>query len=199
MITVGIDEVGRGCWAGPLVAAAVILRRPVPGLRDSKKLSPWRRTELAAAISEAAVGIGVGWVWPEAIDNSGISISVKRAMVEALSELKAALEETRKTPFYDEIVIDGNINYLSDEPKTRALIKADDLVPAASAASIIAKVARDAYMAEVAHASYPEYGFARHVGYGTPQHIAALASYGVTPLHRKSYKPIRQLMVESDT
>ncbi|HSH18156.1 MAG TPA: ribonuclease HII [Candidatus Saccharimonadales bacterium] len=189
MITVGIDEVGRGCWAGPLVAGAVVLHRPITGLKDSKKLTKLQRDRLALQIMEQAVAASVGWVWPEDIDRHGISISVKMAMAAALAQIKVP---------YDEVVIDGNINYLGDYPKTRQLIKADDLVPSASAASILAKVARDRYMATVAAAEYPEYGYEKHVGYGTALHSAMLGKHGVTPLHRKSYKPIQQLVLKSN-
>jgi ribonuclease HII len=188
MITVGIDEVGRGCWAGPLVAGAVILQKPIPGLKDSKKLSKLQRERLSAQIHEHAVAIGLGWVWPEAIDIHGISVSVKMAMLAALAQIESA---------YDEVIIDGNINYLAEHPLTKALIKADDLVPAASAASIVAKVARDRYMAGEAAMQYPEFGFEKHVGYGTSFHIAMLAEHGVTPLHRMSYKPIQKIVVHS--
>lgn len=188
MVIVGIDEVGRGCWAGPLVAGAVILREPIPGLRDSKKLSKKRREALAEIIEEEALAVGLGWVWPEAIDKGGISVSVKRAMAEALKAVQIS---------YDEVIIDGNINYLPEEPKARAVIKADDTFPAVSAASIVAKVARDKYMETVAAGEYPQYGFASHVGYGTKLHIEALSEYGVTPIHRKSYKPIQRLVLLS--
>jgi ribonuclease HII len=190
MIIVGIDEVGRGCWAGPLVAGAVILKEPIEGLKDSKKLSKKRREILAEIIKEQALAVGLGWVWPVSIDRYGISISVKNAMALALHAIEIP---------YDEVIIDGNINYLPDVPQARALIKADDLVPAASAASIVAKVARDKYMAEVAAAAYPQYGFERHVGYGTAEHIAALQSHGIVPLHRKSYKPIQKFVIPSAT
>lgn len=193
MITVGIDEVGRGCWAGPLVAAAVVLKEPIPGLRDSKKLTRKQRERLALRIEKEAIAIGFGWVWPEAIDNGGITPAVKRAMTEAVQMIQID---------YDEVIIDGHIDYLSgavkfrgpsSEPKIRAIVRADDTVPAVSAASIIAKVARDNYMAE-ADAKYPGYGFASHVGYGTAAHIAALQKRGVTDIHRLSYKPIRALL-----
>lgn len=190
MVTVGIDEVGRGCWAGPLVAGAVILGRPIKGLKDSKKLSKSQREKLAAQIQIEALAIGLGWVWPEAIDRDGISISVKRAMQMALEAI--AIQ-------YDEVIIDGNINYLQEEPKAQALIKADDLIPAASAASIMAKVARDRYMATTAREKFPEYGFEKHVGYGTAYHIQMLTAYGVTELHRKSYKPIKLFVLKSNT
>lgn len=188
MVTVGIDEVGRGCWAGPLVAGAVILAQPIAGLKDSKKLTKLQRERLAEQIEEEALAIGLGWVWPETIDRFGISMSVKMAMAEALKQINIA---------YDEVIIDGNINYLPEEPRATALIKADEVVPAASAASIVAKVARDRYMAMDAALQYPQYGFEKHVGYGTAMHIRALKEHGVTILHRMSYKPIQRIVVES--
>jgi ribonuclease HII len=184
MITVGIDEVGRGCWAGPLVAGAVILREPIEGLKDSKKLSKRQREELTVRIRGEALAIGLGWVWPAEIDAIGITESVRTAMARALEQIT--------TP-YDRVIIDGNINYLPHDPRTVAIIKADDTVPAVSAASIVAKVARDTYMATTAVKLFPEYGFEKHVGYGTALHIAMLAEHGVTAIHRKSYKPIQNL------
>jgi ribonuclease HII len=184
VVTVGIDEVGRGCWAGPLVAGAVALAEPVAGLRDSKKLSKKRRETLTAEIYEKAVGTGLGWVWPSEIDAHGVSWAVKTAMERALAEI---------TVPYDELIIDGNINYFASNPKAQAVIKADDSVPAVSAASIIAKVARDNYMAELGE-KYAGYGFDKHVGYGTAAHIAALKLLGVSDIHRLSYKPVKALL-----
>lgn len=181
MIIVGIDEVGRGCWAGPLVAGAVILKHPIVGLADSKVLTKQRRTELAQQIEAEALAFGLGWVAPEFIDMYGLTLSVQRAMQQALAAINAP---------YDSVIIDGNYNYLPHEPKASVLIKADATVPAVSAASIIAKVARDHYM-ELAAKGYPGYGFERHVGYGTKLHIAGLETLGVCALHRKSFKPIR--------
>jgi ribonuclease HII len=186
MITVGIDEVGRGCWAGPLVAGAVVLRAPIAGLKDSKKLSKKQREKLTLQIKDSGASIGLGWVWPEEIDRIGITASVKRAMQLALLQIKTD---------YDEVIIDGHINFLPENTKTRELIKADDLVPAVSAASIVAKVARDNYMSEIVH-TYPDYGFEQHVGYGTALHIAMLKEHGVTQIHRKSYKPIKALLLD---
>lgn len=183
----GIDEVGRGCWAGPLVAGAVVLRQPIAGLKDSKKLSKKERERLAVIIHAEALAVGLGWVWPEDIDNIGITTAVKRAMGEALAQV---------TCTYDEVIIDGHINFLPEARGSRPVIKADDLFPAVSAASIVAKVARDKYMAQQA-VLYPEYGFEKHVGYGTALHIAMLAEYGVTDIHRKSHKPIRQFLLQS--
>lgn len=185
MITVGIDEVGRGCWAGPLVAGAVILTKPIEGLADSKVLSKKRRNELTKEIKDGAI-IGLGWVWPRELDSGGITWAVKTAMERALAEITAE---------YDEIIIDGNINFFADNPKSIAIIRADGSIPAVSAASIVAKVARDAYMEMKAHERYPEYGFDKHVGYGTAAHIAALEKCGICDIHRQSYKPIKKIMV----
>lgn len=184
MVTLGIDEVGRGCWAGPLVAGAVILDRAIVGLRDSKKLTKLQRSELAPIILDEAAAYGLGWVWPDELDAVGLSEAVRLAMFRALSEIS---EE------YDEVIIDGNINFFPDNMKCRAVIKADDSVPAVSAASIIAKVARDNYMREIS-VKYPEYGFDKHVGYGTSLHQQMLKLYGVSDIHRKSFRPIRTLL-----
>lgn len=209
MVTVGIDEVGRGCWAGPLVAGAVILPSQTGlgvldddslgsvKLRDSKKLSKKQREVAAEWVQANALAVGLGWVWPEEIDTSGITMAVKRAMERALEALEEAVAEAAPAHgvAYDEIIIDGNINYFADNPKARAVIKADDSVPSVSAASIVAKVARDQYMAELAdHEQYAGYGFASHVGYGTAAHIAALQRLGVSDIHRLSYKPIKALL-----
>jgi ribonuclease HII len=183
---IGIDEVGRGCWAGPLVAGAVMLseENPITGLKDSKKLSAPARERLSSQILISAKAYGIGWVTAREVDELGLTESVRLAMQRALADIKIA---------YDEIIIDGDYNFLQDNPKATTLIKADDLVSAVSAASIIAKVARDKYMQELA-ADYPDYGFEKHVGYGTAQHRAMLALYGVSDVHRISYKPIKALL-----
>lgn len=184
MVIVGIDEVGRGCWAGPLVAGAAILSRPIPGLKDSKKLSKKQREKLAVEIELEALAIGLGWVQPAEIDAIGLTAAVKLAMERAFAAITIA---------YDELIIDGNYNFFPENPKAKAVIKADDSVPAVSAASIVAKVARDNYMAKIA-AKYPEYGFDRHVGYGTALHLERLKLHGVSNLHRRSFKPVRALV-----
>lgn len=184
MVTVGIDEVGRGCWAGPLVAGAVILNTPIPGLKDSKKLSKLRRGTLAKEIYQNA-HVGLGWVEPAEIDIIGLTMAVGLAMERAFAHI---------TVEFDEIIIDGNFNYFPDDPRAMAVIRADDSVSAVSAASIVAKVARDEYMATKAHELFPLYEFNRHVGYGTKQHREMLRLHGVTPLHRRSYKPIMELL-----
>lgn len=190
MITVGIDEVGRGCWAGPLVAGAVILNEPIESLADSKVLTKLQRDRLNGQILQQAVAVGLGWIWSHEIDRDGLTTSVRRAM-------EMALHQIHKD--YDEVVVDGNLNYLAAYPGTRALVKADASVPAVSAASIVAKVARDAYMMTVAAHRYPMYGFDKHVGYGTALHVKRLEEYGVTPMHRRSYKPIQKIMLLSNT
>lgn len=183
MRTVGIDEVGRGCWAGPVVAGAVILNKPIKGLKDSKKLTKKQRELLAIEIRENAI-VGLGWVAATEVDELGLTEAVRLAMQRAIDHITAS---------YDEIIIDGNLNFLQENPKARAVIKADDSVPAVSAASIVAKVARDNYMAEVA-TEYPDYGFPSHVGYGTALHLERLKLHGVSDLHRLSFKPIRALV-----
>lgn len=184
MITVGIDEVGRGCWAGPVVAGAVILASEIKGLNDSKLLSKKQRDRLAPIIRANITAIGIGWVEPDVVDEIGINKAVGLAMQRALEMI---------TVEYDEVIIDGNINYFSDNPKSRAVIKADATVPAVSAASIVAKVARDNYMAELS-LRYPDYGFDKHVGYGTALHIEKLKIHGVSNQHRRSYKPIKAML-----
>jgi ribonuclease HII len=183
MIIVGVDEVGRGCLAGPVVAAAVALLEPIPGLRDSKKLSKKQRETLDIVIREQALAIGIGWVDPGTIDISGITTAVKMAMEQAVAAI---------THEYDSVIVDGNYNYLPDNPKSQAVIRADDSVPAVSAASIVAKVARDNYMAEMAM-TYPDYGFERHVGYGTAYHLQQLNVLGASDIHRISFEPLRSL------
>lgn len=181
---VGIDEVGRGCWAGPLVAGAVLLKEPIPGLKDSKLLSKLQRERLAAEIELHAVAIGLGWVSADELDAVGLTEAVRLAMNRAVAEI---------TRPYSEIIIDGSYNFLADNPQAMAVVRADATVPAVSAASIVAKVARDAWMREAARA-YPAYGFEKHVGYGTALHQAMLKTHGICALHRKSYKPIQTIL-----
>jgi ribonuclease HII len=167
-----------------LVAGAVLLRKPIPGLKDSKKLSKLQREKFAKQIHAEALAVGLGWVEPNEIDTVGIVRSVGMAMERALSQI---------TMHFEELVIDGNYNFFEFDPRAKAIVKADDSVPCVSAASIIAKVARDQYMAAIA-AEYPGYGFERHVGYGTALHIANLQKLGVSAIHRRSYKPILALL-----
>lgn len=184
MIVVGVDEVGRGCWAGPLVAGAVIFDRPMRGIRDSKELVAAQRQKLAERIHRRALACGLGWVTPAEIDELGMTGATSLAMRRAVDELATV---------YDEIIIDGIVNYLKEDPRARAVIKADSSVPVVGAASIIAKVARDEYMVGIS-AEYPDYGFDCHVGYGTKLHQEMLSLHGVTSLHRRSFKSIRALL-----
>jgi ribonuclease HII len=180
---VGIDEVGRGPWAGPVVACAVSLDLPIEGLKDSKKLSAKKREELDEIIRKSST-FGLGWVQAEEIDEIGLTEAVRLAMQRAYQECGAKGQE---------IVVDGSINYLEDIDGSRAEIKAEDKYAEVAAASIVAKVARDKFMNEQSKI-YPDYGFDQHVGYGTKQHKEALMKQGITPLHRRSFKPIKELL-----
>ncbi|MGI9028353.1 MAG: ribonuclease HII [Candidatus Saccharimonadales bacterium] len=184
-LIIGVDEVGRGSWAGPLVVGAVMLDigAPIAGLGDSKLIPKQRREQLASQITALSSAAVTGWVWPAEIDELGLTASTTLAIERAIEKINN----------YDHIVIDGSINYLPDNARALTCVKADSLVPAVSAASILAKVARDNYMADQAK-QYPQYGFELHVGYGTARHKRALVSYGVTDLHRRSFGPVRQLL-----
>lgn len=185
---VGIDEVGRGPWAGPLVMGAVVLGCEIEGLADSKQLSKRRREELNSEIREKALAVGLGWVTAREIDTLGLASALQLACRRALEEVDAL------GVAYYEIIIDGTINFLRDTGRGQyvtTLKKADSLIPSVSAASIVAKVARDNYMAQQDE-SYPGYKFGSHVGYGTAAHRAAIEQLGVTPLHRLSFAPLQK-------
>ena len=197
MAILGIDEVGRGPLAGPLVIGAVILPdledgRPewVGRLKDSKKLSAKRREELSELIWAEAPAVGLGWVSPRELDEVGISEALRLATgraVKSVQGLHAA---------FSQIVIDGKVNFLSLTKLAKyvtTMPKADDLVKEVSAASIVAKVARDAYMRE-AGVRFPEYGFEKHMGYGTVAHREAILEHGICPEHRRSFEPIASLV-----
>jgi ribonuclease HII len=184
---VGIDEAGRGCWAGPLVAAAVRLREPIAGLDDSKRLNRRQREHLAVEIRQKA-DYGIGWVSAKEIDEIGLTKATANAMSEALAQIDAP---------YDKVIIDGIYNYLPSVERVETLAKADSLIPEVSAASLIAKVARDKYMHAIAK-DYPNYQFERHVGYGTALHHEQLKLHGVCDLHRLSYKPLQALIKVAD-
>lgn len=182
----GIDEVGRGPWAGPLVIGAVVLGGvKIDGLTDSKKLTKKRREELDIEIRDKALACGLGWVEAIEIDRIGLSAALKLATIRAVEQINVP---------YHEIIIDGTVNFLSETNKggyVTVMKKADLLVPSVSAASIIAKVARDNFMAGQDDV-YPNYGFKKHVGYGTAAHMAAIEKLGVTPIHRLSFKPLNK-------
>lgn len=189
---VGIDEVGRGPWAGPMVVGAVILGREIEGLTDSKKLTKKRREALYDEIYEKAAAVGLGWVSAEEIDTLGLASALAEACKRALD-----MVDTLGVA-YHEIIIDGTVNLLAGTTKgqyVQTMKKADLLVPSVSAASIVAKVARDRYMSEQ-DGVYPGYGFGSHVGYGTAAHRAAIERLGVTPLHRLSFAPLQKYRSE---
>lgn len=193
MSLLGIDEVGRGPLAGPLVMGAVVLPDVKPEwvgkLRDSKKLSAKQREYLAELIRQEAA-VGLGWVSPKELDEVGMSKALRlatRRAVKAVQESGAA---------FSQVVIDGKENFLSDTPLAKyvsTMPKADDLVKEVSAASIVAKVARDAYMSGVG-GRFPEYGFEKHMGYGTLMHREAIEKYGICPEHRRSFEPIKSMV-----
>lgn len=180
----GVDEAGRGPLAGPVVAAAVILdpARPIAGLDDSKKLSAVRREQLAVEIRATAIAWSVAEATVEEIDALNILQATLLAMQRAVAGLAVAPAEA---------LIDGNRCPRLDIP-ARAIVGGDASVPAISAASILAKTVRDAIMRDL-HANHPQYGFDRHMGYGTPEHLAALRTHGPCAAHRKSFSPVRQL------
>ena len=189
----GIDEVGRGPWAGPLVVGAVILGgAEIEGLNDSKKLTKKRREVLDGVIREQAAAWALGWVSAGELDDVGMSRALRLATRRAVEQIQAQCKEKGLT--FDEIIIDGTVNFLADtalEQYVTVMAKADGLIPSVSAASIIAKVARDQFMAEQ-DAVYPGYGFASNAGYGVAKHRAAIERLGVTPLHRLSFAPLQK-------
>ena len=182
----GVDEAGRGPLAGPVFAACVILRRsdPIDGLADSKVLNHERRMELAIEIRARAVAWAVASATVEEIDR----INILRA---SLLAMQRAVEQLTVEPH--EVLIDG-LHCPEIRFPARAIVDGDALVAEISAASILAKTARDAVMVEM-HALYPDYGFALHKGYSTRQHLEALQLHGVCPIHRRSFAPVKALCV----
>ena len=183
-MVVGMDEVGRGCWAGPVVVGAVMLKRAIPGVKDSKLLTRSQRETLDVVIRRRALAVGIGWADVQEINEHGLSGTLTLAFGRAI----AAIQNT-----IDAIIIDGNYNFLPGDDRVRTLIDADATEPSVSAASIIAKVARDNFMI-AASQQYPGYGFERHVGYGTKIHRDALTSLGVSDLHRTTFRPIQNIL-----
>ena len=199
----GIDEVGRGPYAGPLVIGACILgdwqnsedAEWIEKLTDSKKLSAKRREELYVLIKEKALATATGWVSSAEIDEVGLSEALRLATRRAVEQIQKT-----KVPF-SEIIIDGTMNFLVGtklEKYVSTLKKGDFLVKEISAASILAKVERDKYMTEL-DAVYPEYGFGKHVGYGTAAHQKAMEEFGLTPEHRRSFRPVREIAEDKIT
>ena len=196
----GIDEVGRGPWAGPLVVGAVILGgAEIDGLDDSKKLTKKRRQDLDALIRQQAAAWALGWVSARELDDIGMSEALRLATRRAVEQIQAICRDEKLG--FDEIIIDGTVNFLRGtalEKFVAAIPKADGLIPSVSAASIIAKVARDQFMAEQ-DAVYPGYGFKSNAGYGVAKHRAAIERLGVTPLHRLSFAPLAKYAVTPRT
>lgn len=200
-VLAGIDEAGRGCLAGPVVAAAVIFPEGVslPGLADSKVLSPTRRAGLAAEIGTVALAWGLGVVWPAEIDRINILQATLKAMCHAAGVLKVRPEA---------LLIDGNQTipepffqmgscWWSRAPRQKAIVDGDALVPLISAASIIAKTFRDTLM-EKLDRRYPQYGFAKHKGYGSKEHLEALREHGPCPIHRLTFRGVLPEKVKTD-
>ena len=187
-IVAGVDEAGRGPLAGPVVAAAVILDPAVriEGLADSKRLSAGRRVDLDREIRERALSFAVARVGAAVID----AINILQATMQAMREAVDGLDTSP-----DEVLVDGNRCPALPYP-ARAVVRGDVSVAAISAASILAKVARDREMIEMDH-RYPEYGFARHKGYGTHAHRDALLRFGPSPIHRASFAPVRSALVRT--
>lgn len=174
----GVDEAGRGPLAGPVVASAVIFEQGVliDGVNDSKKLTERKREELFHIIHEKALAIGIGIVSHEVIDR----INILQASFLAMNK---ALENLKRIP--QQLLVDGNF-FRHEKYPVANIIKGDSLSHSIAAASIIAKVTRDALMKEL-HEKYPQYGFAKHKGYGTKAHIEAIQKYGYSPIHRRSF------------
>jgi ribonuclease HII len=181
-VVAGIDEVGMGPLAGPVVAAAVVLPSSgrVPAVADSKTLTARARERLAGQIRRSALGIGVGVVEPADVDR----LNVYRAGLEAMTRALGQLVDVRP----DFLVLDGRTLDGVQAPQA-AFPQADAFVSCVAAASIVAKVERDAIMAGLDHV-YPAYGFASHMGYCTPAHLAALETHGPSPVHRRSFAPV---------
>ncbi|MEU0718268.1 ribonuclease HII [Streptomyces lavendulocolor] len=181
-IVAGVDEVGRGAWAGPVTVCAAVtgLRRPPPGLTDSKLISPKRRAELAEELEKWVTSHALGHASPEEIDELGMTAALRLAAVRALGALPVRP---------DAVILDGKHDYLGRPWQVRTVIKGDQSCVAVAAASVIAKVKRDAMMAEL-EAEYAQcavFGFGDNAGYPSPVHKAALREWGPTPYHRLSW------------
>jgi ribonuclease HII len=187
---IGIDEAGRGPWTGSVFAAAVVLNKdaPITGLNDSKKLTPIKREKLAILIQTHALAWAVASASAAEVDQLNILQATFLAMRRAVANLPGSLRS------HCHAWVDGNRDPKLGLPTT-TIIKGDALVPAISAASILAKVARDAE-AHVMHLRYPEFGFDAHKGYGTALHSANLAKYGALPEHRRSFAPVARWYAE---
>lgn len=185
MLVAGVDEAGRGPLAGPVIAAAVILdpERPIEGVTDSKKLTEKKRERLELEIQQHALAWAIGRAEVEEIDEVNI-------LQASLLAMKRAVEGLSLTP--EHVQIDGNRCPQIDYP-VEAIVRGDSLIPAIGAASILAKVARDRELIAM-HEHYPEYNFAKHKGYPTKAHFTALETHGASPVHRRSFGPVRRII-----
>ncbi|MCB1023761.1 MAG: ribonuclease HII [Acidobacteria bacterium] len=182
LFVAGVDEVGRGCLAGPVVAGAVILdlSKPLPqGLNDSKKISKKHRERIAAELAECALSISTGQIEADEIDRINILEATKKAMIKAIDNL---------SPLPDFLLIDA-LELKNVYIPQKGIIRGDSISPSIAAASIIAKVYRDNLMKDLAGV-YPGYGFENHAGYGTKAHFEALRKLGATKIHRRSFKGV---------
>jgi len=183
-VVAGVDEVGRGAWAGPVTYAAVVLpsHRRMYKLRDSKLLDPVRREELAARLWGFAAGIGLGQASNEEIDAWGLSLAMRTAARRAADALPVVV---------DGLLLDGNWDFLADHPARRQrLVHGDARSASIAAASIVAKVTRDRLMASEVDPAFPRYGFASNKGYPSPAHRAILQQHGPCAAHRRTWSPV---------
>lgn len=184
----GTDEAGRGPLAGPVVAAAVILRKGavIEGVDDSKKLTDKKRRDLIDTIKKEALAVGIGIVSPQEIDQINIYRAAKQAMISAIKALKIKPEYI----LADAMMLEDELGI-----PTESIIKGDQKSASIAAASIVAKVTRDEYMIEM-DKLFPMYGFKKHMGYPTKTHIEAIEKYGICPIHRKTFEPIKSIIRE---
>ncbi len=188
----GLDEVGRGSWAGPLVAAAIIfdpqkkyITQLWKKINSSKRITARQRNLLSSMIIKQAMSYGIGIISEKEIDQIGLGPANQLVMIRAIQHLSVQ-------PDY--LLIDGQIKLAQINLAKQSIIKGDEKILSIAAASIVAKVWRDHWMVTVAHQHYPQYLFDHHKGYGTKKHLELIKQYGVCPLHRRSFKPIRQLV-----
>ncbi|MCX7737051.1 MAG: ribonuclease HII [Candidatus Kapabacteria bacterium] len=180
LLVAGIDEVGRGCLAGPVTAAAVVFKigeLPIRGVTDSKKLSPKEREKLYQKISEIALDYSFSFIYNEDIDKINILKATMLAMENAILNLNNKPHQ---------LLIDGN-SFFNNSYTFKTIIKGDSISPSIAAASIVAKVKRDQWMIEVADKEFPQYDFKTNKGYGTQKHIEAIKKYGICKYHRISF------------
>lgn len=183
----GVDEAGRGPLAGPVVVGAVLIENPkqvVENVRDSKKMTKKQRKKAFVEIQEKSTAFGIGIVDAKEIDRVGIKEAVKEAMILAVSEVEKKIKKK-----VDYIISDGAV-YLLDDHKMMSISRGDLNHYSIAAASVLAKVTRDMIMEEYSK-KYPNYGFEKHMGYGTKMHLDAISKHGICDIHRKSYEPIK--------